>query len=95
VSVAKVEDGLGPVRGEPTKLEEEGKLYAVAPVAVIFPRHGQVGLKDSHKVPDVYRYLLPLLGVQLVLFGQFPEDLLVEQKRLLALLPPLNDYQNY
>jgi hypothetical protein len=61
VSVAKVEDGLGPVRREPSKLKEEGKLYTVAPVPVLLLRRGQVGLEDFHKVLDVYRYLLPFL----------------------------------
>jgi len=35
VSVAKVEDGLGPIRREPSELEEEGNLYSVAPMLVL------------------------------------------------------------
>jgi hypothetical protein len=74
VSVAKVNDGLGPVRREPSKLKEEGKLYTVAPVPVLLLRRDQVGLEDFHKVLDVYRYLSGCLTCAFWLASGVPDN---------------------
>ncbi len=91
VSVVKVEDSLGSIRREPSKLKEEGKLYAVASMPVLLLCRGQVGLEDFYKVLDVYRGLLPFLGTQLMLFGQFPEYLRNRSERQSSFLTWSND----